>query len=172
MARAYKPRINQEKSGLKLRLYPLLSVIIASALPMLLPIVATMPLLPPFGFMVLIAWRILRPGIWPLWIGAPLGLVDDLFSGQPLGSAMLIWSVILILLDLADQRFLLRGFWQDWVIASLFLLFAILAGYVINIAHDASIMPLALVPQILLSMVLFPLILRFTARIDARRQRT
>ncbi|WOE76411.1 rod shape-determining protein MreD [Alterisphingorhabdus coralli] len=171
MARRYQPRINQQKSGLKLRLYPIVSVVIASALPLLLPIIATMPLLPPLGFMVLLAWRLLRPQFWPIWVGAPLGLVDDLFSGQPLGSAMLIWSVTLILLDLADQRFAFRGFRQEWVVASLFILFAIVAGYAINIAHDASIVPLALLPQIALSMVLFPLILRFTAWIDARRLR-
>lgn len=171
MAQRYQPRINRQASGIKLRLYPILSVIIASALPMLLPIITSMPLLPPFGFMLLLAWRILRPGLWPIWIGAPLGLVDDLFSGQPLGSAILIWSIAMVLLDLADQRFLFRSFWQDWLIASLLILFAIVIAYAINVVNGARIVPLILLPQILLSMVLFPLILRVTARIDARRQR-
>ncbi|MEO1044571.1 MAG: rod shape-determining protein MreD [Pseudomonadota bacterium] len=171
MARRYEPRINRQKSGLKLRLYPLLSVIISSALPMLLPLIATMPVMPPFGFMLLIAWRMLRPGLWPIWIGAPLGLADDLFSGQPFGSAIFIWSVTMVLLDLADQRFLLRGFWQEWIIANLLILFAIAVGYVINMVNGAPIAPVFLLPQILLSMILFPLIVRLTARIDGWRQR-
>lgn len=171
MAQRYEPRINRKTSRLKLRLYPLLSVIIASMLAMLLPFFPSIPLLPPLGFMLLLAWRILRPGLWPVWIGAPLGLVDDMFSGQPFGSAILIWSITMVLLELADQRFLLRGFWPDWIIASALILFAIIAAYGINVVNGAVIAPIVLLPQIALSMIFFPLTIRFTARIDARRQR-
>ena len=33
---------------------------------------------PDFGFLVLIAWRLLRADAWPAWWAAPLGFVNDL----------------------------------------------------------------------------------------------
>ncbi len=41
----------------------------------LLPIIAAGPVLPPFGFMMLLAWRMVRPGLLPLWIGPAAGCV-------------------------------------------------------------------------------------------------
>ena len=46
-----------------------------------LPLVSGLPLVPPFGFLMLLAWRFVRPGLLPVWAGLPLGLWDDLFSG-------------------------------------------------------------------------------------------
>ena len=90
----------------------------------LLPIVSSAPVLPPFGLLFLLAWRLLRPGLWPVWVGAPLGLFDDLLSGQPIGSAIALWSLALILIDIVEQRFLWRNLWQDWLLAALVTLLA------------------------------------------------
>lgn len=65
--------------------------ILAGSLVTLLPVVATVPFLPPFGLLMFLGWRLLRPGALPVWAAAPLGLFDDLVSGQPLGSAVLLW---------------------------------------------------------------------------------
>ena len=37
-------------------------------------------------------------------------MFDDLFSGQPMGSAMLLWSVAMIALEAIEQRFPWRGY--------------------------------------------------------------
>ena len=47
----------------------------------------------------------------------PLGLFDDLVSGQPLGSAMLLWTLCFLAIDVLEQRLVWRDFWQDWLIA-------------------------------------------------------
>jgi rod shape-determining protein MreD len=46
----------------------------------------------------------------PVWAGLPLGLFDDLYSGQPLGSGVLLWSIAVIVLDVVETRFPWRGF--------------------------------------------------------------
>ena len=66
---------------------------------------------------MLLGWRMVRPGLLPLWAGAPLGAFDDLVSGQPFGSAILLWSLAMIAIELIETRFPWRGFWQDWFTA-------------------------------------------------------
>ena len=53
-----------------------------------------------------------------LVIGLPLGLWDDLFSGQPMGSGILLWSLATIGMDFIETRFPWRGFLTNWLVAS------------------------------------------------------
>ena len=64
-----------------------LSIALASLLT-LVPVVATVPFLPPFGLMMLLGWRLVRGDAMKVWMPVPLGFFDDMLSGQPLGSAM------------------------------------------------------------------------------------
>ncbi len=109
MSRRYATRIARPRTALHIRGTPIISVLLGSMIVALVPVVAQTPLLPPFGLMVFLGWRMLRPEIWPLWIGAPLGLFDDVMSGQPIGSAMFLWTAILLLLDFENQRHV----WRD-----------------------------------------------------------
>ena len=81
----------------------ILSVMAGSMATSTLPLVAGTPLLPPFGLLILLAWRLMRPGMWPAWIGLPLGLFDDLYNGQPFGSSAFIWSLCMIAVELVDR---------------------------------------------------------------------
>src|SRR3546814_6157237 len=54
-----------------------------------------------------------------MWSGAVLGAIDDRFSGQPFGSAILLWSLAMLVLEFVEARFPWRGFWQDWLTAGL-----------------------------------------------------
>ena len=67
-------------------------------------LIASAPVLPPLGFLAFVAWRQLRPGLLPVWAGLPLGLFDDLFSGQPFGTAVMLWSIAAIVLDVIEAR--------------------------------------------------------------------
>src|SRR5688572_19494181 len=69
---------------LRRRFVPLLSTLVAILLAQL-PIVVSAPLLPDFGFLLLITWRLLRPEIWTARMALGLGLVADLVTGDPLG---------------------------------------------------------------------------------------
>ena len=127
------------------------------------------PVMPPLGYMMMLAWRLMRPGLLPLWAGLPLGAFDDLFSGQPFGSGVLLFSLTLIAAELLDARFPWRSFWQDWIIAS-----GIVAAYlaVAALFSGARIdMPqlTALLPQLLLSVLTFPIIARMVSLLDRLR---
>ena len=133
------------------------------------PIIASAPVVPPLAFMMFLAWRILRPGLLPIWAGLPLGLFDDLFSGQPFGSAILLWSLVLFAMEAIDERFLWRGFGQDWLAAGI-----LITAYILISASIAGIaagypLPLTIGPQLLVSIALFPMITLVVAWLDGIR---
>lgn len=165
----YDTRIGRRRSFLHIRGTPILSVMFGSMITALVPVIAQTPLLPPFGLMILLAWRVLRPEIWPLWAGVPLGLFDDLMSGQPIGSAMFLWSVILLVLDVENQRHFWRDYWHGWFIATLALAFAIASNWLIVRFSGLGGSMVQIIPQIAYSVGLFPLIVRICAALDRWR---
>jgi rod shape-determining protein MreD len=164
----YRARLNREPSTFRKAAVPIGAVLIGSLTP-LLPLVASAPVLPPVGLMVLISWQILRPGIWPVWSGVPFGIFDDIISGQPVGSAVLLWSIILIALDLIEQRYIWRNYWQDWFIAAVSIIVALAGGLAINNFLVSDIRLSVLYPQMILAIFTFPLVLRLVARLDRIR---
>ncbi|MBC7987599.1 MAG: rod shape-determining protein MreD [Sphingomonadaceae bacterium] len=153
----------------RMRAIPVSSVAIGSLAP-LLPLIAAWPLLPPLGLLMLLGWRFVRPETWPLWIGLPLGLFDDLLSGNPLGSAVFLWTAILVALDIFDNRFIWRDYWFDWLMATaaiaFYIVFSMLASSLAD-RGDPALAPLA--PQLAASVLTFPLVLRLCARLDRWR---
>lgn len=165
MKTPYRARLNREASAFRKAGVPIASVLAGSLTP-LLPIVASAPVLPPFGLMALISWQILRPGLWPVWAGVPFGMFDDIVSGQPVGSAVLLWSIILIAIDLIDQRYIWRNYWQDWFIAAVSIILALAGGLAINNFLVSDIRLSVLYPQMILAIFTFPLVLRLVAKLD------
>jgi len=158
-------RISRAPSPLLAYAAPWLTIGLASILPGW-PLIAMAPVMPPLGFMTLLAWRQLRPGLLPVWAGFPLGLVDDLFSGQPVGSGMLLWSLTMITLEIIEARFPWRNFLTDWLVASIFILIYIGLGALVAGLHDGWAI---LVPQIGLSVLCYPLVGRSVGWIDRWR---
>lgn len=154
----------------RLWLVPVASTIAGSAIG-LLPVIASAPMLPSFGLLMALAWRILRPEMWPAWVALPLGMVDDLINGAPLGTAGTLWTIAFLGLDFADGRPMWRDYWLDWGLASLAILFCglgdwAISGFVGGAARFATWMPLAGV-----SVILFPAAVWLTARLDRWRLR-
>ena len=165
---AFGSKINRDHSRLLAFGVPWLTILLGSLSP-LLPIIAPAPVLPPLGYLFMLSWRLLRPGLLPLWAGLPLGLVDDLFSGQPFGSGILLFSLTLIAIELIDIRFPWRGFWQDWLVAAA-LLAAYLAFAALISGADIGLRQLgALGPQFLLSVIAYPIIARMVSLLDRLR---
>lgn len=165
---AYGSKINRDHSPLLAYGVPWLSIMLGSLTP-LLPVIAPAPVLPPFAFLIMIAWRLLRPGLLPLWAGLPLGLFDDLFSGQPLGSGILLFSLALIAIELIEVRFPWRGFWQDWLTATLLIALYVPVSALISGAALTVIQLSVILPQLLLSIMLFPIIARMVTLLDRFR---
>ncbi|SIN92261.1 rod shape-determining protein MreD [Parasphingorhabdus marina DSM 22363] len=168
MAKAYRSRLNRQPSQLRIKVVPAVTVILGSMITAL-PLITDYPILPPMGLLILLAWRLIRPGYWPVWAGFPLGLVDDMFSGQPFGSAALLWSLIFIALETLDNRGVGRDYWQDWLIASLSIIFVLICGMLV-IDFQSNLLRLEiLVPQILLSILLYPFVTRLIGAVDSWR---
>ena len=146
---------------------PAASIVVGS-LVTILPVVATFPVLPPLGLMTLLAWRLLRPDTVRIWSPLPFGFFDDLVSGQPLGSAVLLWTLAFLAVDLLDQRLVSRDFWQDWVLASGAIAFCLIVGRLIATPLAAHVDTLLLL-QVLVSVLLYPVVARIVAGLDAKR---
>jgi rod shape-determining protein MreD len=161
-------KIDRDHSRLLASGLPIVTILLGSLTP-ILPFIASGPIVPPLGYMAFLAWRIVRPGLLPLWIGIPLGAFDDLFSGQPFGSAIMLWSATMLVVEILEARFPWRGFRQEWASAS-----TLVAGYLaISALLSGSglglrVLPLVL-PQALLSILLFPIVARMIAVFDRLR---
>ena len=162
------PLGGSEKKPRAIWLAPL-SVMLGSMMT-LLPIVTTVPYLPPFGLMILLGWRLVRGDSMKVWMPVPLGFFDDAISGQPLGSAMLLWTVCILVIDVIDTRLVWRDFWHDWLIASGAIAFCLIACRLVA-APFYSHVDTALLVQILISVALFPVIARFCAWMDRDTKR-
>lgn len=146
------------------RLLPAATVI-AGSLITILPMIADYPVLPPFGFMMLLGWRLARMESLPIWSPLLLGLVDDLYSGQPFGNAMLFWTMSFLVVDAIDQRLVGRDFWQDWLLASTAISAYLLFGRLVASPLAAHVDTIVLV-QIAASIMLYPVVAQIVTSLD------
>jgi len=147
---------------------PAVSVIVAALLSAL-PIVSTSGWYPDFGFLVLIAWRLLRSDPWPAWWAAPLGLANDLIIGAPLGMSVVLWSATMLLLDLIDRRTMWRDYWIEWALAAVLIAIHQWLQWRVAISSGARVPIAAMIPPLLLSVCVFPLGAWLVSRIDRWR---
>lgn len=165
---AYGSRLNRSHSPLLANILPWVTIAIASILP-IFPIAAGLPLIPPLGLLMLLSWRLVRPGLLPVWAGVPLGFVDDLFNGQPFGFAIFTWSLIMLAIEWLETRIPWRAFWQDWFTAGILIIAYILAGWLLSGAEPTLPALVALIPQVLMTILLFPVAARTVALLDKLR---
>jgi rod shape-determining protein MreD len=167
---AFESDFLDRPSAARLWIVPIAMTVAGSALT-LLPIVTQAPLLPPFGLLVALGWRLLRPEMWPAWVAFPLGLVDDLLTGAPLGSAATLWTIAFLSIDIVDSRPLWRDHWMDWWIAAAAILFCGLGAWAIDrfVAGGGAIAPA--LPQIPFAVLLFPPVAKLCALVDRWRLR-
>lgn len=161
------PRLGEPASLWRMRVVPVTTVMIASALPLMLPLIANSPVLPPLGLLFFLCWQLLRTEMWPVWIGLPLGLWDDLFSGAPIGTAIGLWTLASLAIHYLEQRIYWRGFFHDWAIGALLVAIVQALAALITHPHAGVGRILELVaPQIVISILLVPLFLRLTGKFD------
>jgi rod shape-determining protein MreD len=165
---AYGSRINRSHSPLLANVVPWISIVICSILP-IFPIAAALPMIPPLGLLMLLGWRLVRPGLLPVWAGMPLGLIDDLYSGQPFGFAIFTWSLIMLAIELIETRMPWRAFWQDWFTAGILITAYLFSGWLLSGGQPTIHSLVALVPQLVITILLFPVAARLVAKLDRWR---
>jgi rod shape-determining protein MreD len=150
------------------RFIPAGSVVAASALS-LLPIVASVGWIPDFGLLLLLAWRLLRGDAIPSWWAAPLGLVNDLVTGSPVGLSVVIWSGAVLALDLLDRRTMWRDYWVEWALAALLLLLNDVIRWRTDALMGAPLPFAVLWPPLVIAILVFPLAAWAASTIDRWR---
>lgn len=163
-------RLSRHNSRLRMLGTPVATVMLGSLLPSLVPMVALSPAIPPLGLIMLLAWRLLRPELWPLWIGLPLGLFDDLATGHPVGTAMCLWTLTLVVIDSLSVRLIWRDYGQDWLIAAGAIIAVIAMSWLfLYLGPGAGGTFDRMLPQIAVSVLLYPATARLCARLDRWR---
>jgi rod shape-determining protein MreD len=147
------------------------ATVVAASLLAALPIVSTNGWYPDFGYLVLISWRLLRADPWPAWWAAPLGLVNDLFTGYPVGFSIALWSATMLALDLIDRRTMWRDYWIEWVLAAVLLTINEWMQWRLAAIVGARVEFGKMLPPLAISICAFPLSAWFVSRIDAWRLR-
>jgi rod shape-determining protein MreD len=154
--------------GLQRSWVPVATTVAASLLD-LLPIVATTPLVPDFAYLMLVAWRLLRPEMWAAQVALPLGFINDLVAGHPLGQSMALWTLTFLAFDLIDSRSGWRDYWMDWIFASIAILSYTAAMWWIARLMGSRIEMAVLGPQVALSIVAYPPVARLVVALDRWR---
>ena len=147
---------------------PAASVVAASALA-LLPVVTQQAVFPDSAFLMLIAWRLLRADAWPAWWAAPLGFVNDLLTGMPIGLSVSLWTAIMLVMDLVDRRTLWRDYWIEWALAAALILLAETAEWKVAAWSGAPVPFVQVLPSVLISILAFPIFAYLASRIDRWR---
>lgn len=161
-------RINRDHSPILAHGVPWISVMLLSLVPFL-PVIAPAPVLPPLAFLALLGWCFLRPGLLPPWAGLPLGLFDDLYSGQPIGSGILLFSLAMVAVELFEARFPWRSFLLDWLTAAILTVAYLLIAALISGGRVEALHLTAIAPQAVISVLLFPLVARLVSLLDSLR---
>ena len=117
----------------------------------------------------MIGWRLLRSDPWPAWWAAPLGLFNDLVTGEPVGLSVALWTAVMIVLDLVDRRTIWRDYWIEWGLAAVLLLInESLQRWAAGLM-GASLPYSKIVPPLLVSIFVFPIAAWIVSRIDRWR---
>ena len=147
---------------------PAASVVAASALA-ILPIVSDTGWWPDFGFLMLIAWRLLRADAWPAWWAAPLGFANDLLTGNPVGLSVALWTAVMLAMDLIDRRTQWRDYWIEWVLAALLLLASEWAHWRVAALSGAPVPFSFVLPAVVFAIFSFPVAAYIASRLDRWR---
>ena len=115
------------------------------------------------------SWRLLRPDPWPAWWAAPLGLVNDLFTGYPIGFSIALWSATMLALDLIDRRTMWRDYWIEWVLAAVLIAIDEWLQWRVAGLVDAAPPISHMAPPFVISVCMFPAFAWVVARVDAWR---
>lgn len=166
-ALASKTRIGQ--GPVRLAEYAPAATVVAAMLLTSLPFLPDVGWFPDFAFLLLIGWRLFRADVWPSWWAAPLGLMNDLLAGYPVGLSMTVWTASMLALDMLDRRTIWRDYWIEWAIAALLILLSESAQWQVAASMGARVPFAFMVPPILISIAAFPIAAWVVARVDRWR---
>ena len=125
--------------------------------------------MPSLVFLCLPPWRLTPPEIWPFWAAAAFGLVADIVSGAPLGQSPLLWTAIFLGLASLDAWMGVRDYWLDWAAAGAAILFHSVGVWYIALLMKSDVAFWVMVPQLVMSVLGYPIAARIVLSLDRWR---
>lgn len=150
--------------------YPPFTILVASLLA-LFPAFTPGAWWPDLALLVLIAWRLRRSDAFPDWWAIPFGLFNDLVTGQPIGQSIVIFTLAMIAINLADIRLRWRSHWSEWAIATLLVALGELIEWQVNAIAGAPSPLRTLGPPVAIAALAFPLAAILIGKLDDFRLR-
>jgi rod shape-determining protein MreD len=154
---------------LRRRYVPSVSTAVAILLGAMLPLVPGSAWLPNLGFLMLVTWRLVRPEIWRAQAALAFGLAADIVSGAPLGQSMLLWTLVFLGFDSLDSLLGVRDYWLDWAAAAAAILFHSVGVWYVALLMGSDTRFWIMVPQIILSVLFYPIAARIVLALDRWR---
>ena len=146
------------------------ATVIAGSMLSLLPIVSATGWWPDLGLLMLLGWRLLRADAWPAWWAAPLGFLNDLVLGNPIGLSVALWATMMIVMDILDRRTMWRDYWIEWAIAAVLIGLSEIAHWRIAALMGANVpFNVSAGPATLIGVLTFPIAAFMASRIDRWR---
>jgi len=95
-----------------------------------------------------------------------MGLVNDLFTGLPIGFSVALWTATMLALDLVDRRTMWRDYWIEWVLAAMLIAIDEWLQWRVAAMTGARVPLVAMAPPLVISICVFPLSAWLVSRID------
>jgi rod shape-determining protein MreD len=168
MSRIALTHSDVRRKDFRRRYVPIISTLGACLLA-LLPIIVSSPVVPDFAFLVLISWRLLRPELWGPTTALPLGLFNDLVAGHPLGQSVALWTAAFLIFEIIDARMLFRDYWMDWILAAVMIVAYTFGDWYIGRLMGSQMGFGILLPQIIASILFYPVVARLILGLDRWR---
>ena len=84
---------------------------------------------------------------------------------------MLLWTSVFLILDIFDRWMMWRDYRQDWAIAGSLIAVVLIAGLGLANSAGGNTSAIVIIPQIIVSILAFPLAVRTCASLDRLRWR-
>ena len=134
-----------------------LLMVLVSALPW--QIASFAPITPAFAAISIYYWSIYQPIKLPYYSVFGLGMLLDLFTGNPLGLSALIYLLVKAILNSQRTFFTDKPFWIVWAGFALVMLGISVFGWIVSSLYFSDfIAPLPFVIQCVLTILLYPAI--------------
>jgi rod shape-determining protein MreD len=149
------------------RLVPSFTVLLGLLL-MALPLPLAWGVMPHLALLLVVLWASIQPRLMPVWAAFLLGLAADLLFGAPIGIWALLFPAAVAAVRLAESRVEGHSLALDWAFASLIAGVALLLAW--QALHFLGSSPplLPFLVQALLTLLAYPPVAAFAARVQRR----
>ena len=135
------------------------------------PLFVAVPVMPNLAVLGVLVWTSFQPGLMPAWVAFLLGAASDLLFGLPLGVNATLLPATVVFVRLVELRFAEHRYARDWLFASLIVVAAAVAEWLLLGLGGVAGPLTPLLVQAATTILAYPAVVALFARIQRRLQR-